>query len=275
MTKGRRASDRRREKEGEDPFPASDEAAPGDVTVRAPLHADSVTPQDKEPGLATGRLDLELSEKTTPDGASEWNEKTEVKERTSIPLPRGGQLQHLHSAESWPITTTPAVLGRAPIADLIFESIPQISREHLKFTLMEDQPTWLIEDLGSTSGTLLNGELLELPSLIKHGDHLIVGTAEFRFMWHDQEPVPKILAAGLTMTTEGIVESTKMTHAILSPSIASSNLKAFLVFLLVAMTGVGLTVFFSWPQPEENPHILAQVEQLLKDTQVHMNEMRF
>jgi pSer/pThr/pTyr-binding forkhead associated (FHA) protein len=275
LAKGRRASERRREKEGEDPFPTADEAAPGDVTVRAPLHEGSELPQDKHQAIATGRLELGLPEKTTPDGVLEDDEKTEVKQRGILTVPRGAQLQDLQSMETWPLLTTPAIVGRAPDADLVFELMPQLSREHLKFTLMEDQPTWLIEDLGSTSGTLLNGELLELPSLIKHGDHIIAGTTEFRFMWHDQEPVQKVVTAEVASPADDIGEATGLTQVISSPLAVSSNLKAVFAFLGVALTGLALTVVLLWPTAEKNPHIIAQVEQLLRDSREHMDEMSF
>ncbi|HEY3416139.1 MAG TPA: FHA domain-containing protein [Armatimonadota bacterium] len=58
-------------------------------------------------------------------------------------------------------------------------SIPKniVSKRHARLYLRNGQ--WLVEDLGSTNGTLLNGQPVTQPQPVAPGDYLTVGDTEF------------------------------------------------------------------------------------------------
>lgn len=67
-------------------------------------------------------------------------------------------------------------MGRAPRADFIVD-VALVSRVHCRFTL-NDANELLVEDLGSTNGTFVNGHKV-LQTLLKDGDKVTVGRIEF------------------------------------------------------------------------------------------------
>ncbi len=69
------------------------------------------------------------------------------------------------------------IFGRSPEADLVLAD-PSVSRRHLAVRAVGDG--WLVEDLGSRSGSFLNGRLFEKKELV-YGDVLRVGPFGFRF----------------------------------------------------------------------------------------------
>src|SRR5690349_11760662 len=70
------------------------------------------------------------------------------------------------------ITQSKFVIGRHSAADL---SVPsgKLSREHLKIERLGEQ--FLVSDLGSSNGTLLNGQPLTNPVKIASGDRADLG----------------------------------------------------------------------------------------------------
>jgi ABC-2 type transport system ATP-binding protein len=64
------------------------------------------------------------------------------------------------------------VCGRDASADLTLQD-DQISRRHVQFELEDGR--LVIEDLGSTNGTFVNGALLGGPQVLRHGDRVQVG----------------------------------------------------------------------------------------------------
>jgi len=69
------------------------------------------------------------------------------------------------------------ILGRAPEADVVLPH-PSVSRRHLEIRRKEGG--WIAEDLGSKSGTFLNGRLFQRETLT-YGDLLVIGPYAFRF----------------------------------------------------------------------------------------------
>ena len=61
------------------------------------------------------------------------------------------------------------VLGRSSAAELVLAD-RFLSRRHAR--LQREGETWLVEDLGSRNGTLLNGVRVEKPTKISAGDEL-------------------------------------------------------------------------------------------------------
>jgi len=84
------------------------------------------------------------------------------------------------------IAHCPFVVGRDPSSDIPIENIG-ISRQHCRFTW--DGKSFLVEDLKSSNGVLLNGEKVQQAPL-KDGDEVRLG--KFRLVFHQAagEPPP-------------------------------------------------------------------------------------
>ena len=272
MKKGRRASERRKELEEIDS--SLDDSSPDDVTVRAPLPEAPPSNKQVRDKIGTERFHVgQAGEQTDIDFQDSDVEITEVKDRTIFEVPVGGKLLDLNSGQTHEFNHTPCIVGRSEKSDITLLGDLNVSRDHLKFTLMENQPTWMIEDLGSCSGTLMNGELIELPSLIKHGDHILIGESSFRFLWADTVPENKTVVAPAPSTQ--VAEKTLLealpvagkTFGVMKPL----HLALLGAFALGAVLAVGYIVL----QPKKkNPHITLQVEQLLKDTAVLIEDLK-
>ena len=76
------------------------------------------------------------------------------------------------------IERLPFRIGRAETADLRVDSV-EVSREHAE--IIERNDMWLVRDLGSTNGTLVNGKLIK-ETLLSDGDILKVAETELTFV---------------------------------------------------------------------------------------------
>jgi hypothetical protein len=72
-----------------------------------------------------------------------------------------------------------AVLGRGDAAEIRLED-PFASSRHCRISRQGD--VLVIEDLNSTNGTYLNGDLLEGPQPLHPGDRIRIGDNEFSFV---------------------------------------------------------------------------------------------
>lgn len=70
------------------------------------------------------------------------------------------------------------VVGRRDTSDLVIAD-PHVSLAHAR--VKRRQGAVLIEDLGSTNGTFVNGERLTTARALRHGDEVTFGTVETRF----------------------------------------------------------------------------------------------
>lgn len=75
----------------------------------------------------------------------------------------------------------PCVIGRGPGADFTLED-HLASRRHLQ--IVQDAGRYLVEDLGSTNGTHLNGERIKRQPL-RDGDKIRVGETILSFVQKD------------------------------------------------------------------------------------------
>lgn len=66
----------------------------------------------------------------------------------------------------------PVVIGRSPGADIVIGD-DFVSGRHARVVLEGDEA--VIEDLGSTNGTLLNGQRLSRPQALRPGDLIDIG----------------------------------------------------------------------------------------------------
>jgi pSer/pThr/pTyr-binding forkhead associated (FHA) protein len=72
------------------------------------------------------------------------------------------------------------LIGRHPATDITLLD-EGISREHAMILFDEETSSFLIEDLGSTNGTKLNGKRVRSSALCE-GDEVQVGQTRFRFI---------------------------------------------------------------------------------------------
>ena len=71
-----------------------------------------------------------------------------------------------------------ATLGRSRQCDVVL-SDPNVSRQHAE--IRPRGGSWVLTDLGSTNGTLLNGRRVDRPEVIKQGDEIELGTSVITF----------------------------------------------------------------------------------------------
>ncbi len=67
-------------------------------------------------------------------------------------------------------------VGRAPAADFILD-VPLVSRLHCRLTA-DPSDQLIVEDLGSTNGTFVNGQRLDR-SVLRADDRVTIGRLEF------------------------------------------------------------------------------------------------
>lgn len=83
---------------------------------------------------------------------------------------------------AWPLDRPSTVIGRGRSADLVLNEAT-ISRAHALFGLENGRP--FVQDLGSTNGTLVNGERAERRNL-EDGDELRMGRLVLRMRVPEQ-----------------------------------------------------------------------------------------
>ncbi len=71
----------------------------------------------------------------------------------------------------------PVVVGRSPSSDIVVDE-PYVSSTHARFTLQG--PALVLEDMGSTNGTLVNGHLIAQAVTLRDSDEVQVGDTIMR-----------------------------------------------------------------------------------------------
>ena len=76
------------------------------------------------------------------------------------------------AGKTYPLEGDEILIGREPSSTLQIDS-PGVSRKHARLTYQNNQ--YLIEDLGSSNGTFVNGERISKPWPLKNGDMIGIG----------------------------------------------------------------------------------------------------
>ena len=71
----------------------------------------------------------------------------------------------------------PVVIGRSPSSDIVIDE-PYVSASHARFNIQG--PALVLEDLGSTNGTMVNGHIIEQPVTLRDTDEVQVGDVIMR-----------------------------------------------------------------------------------------------
>ena len=86
--------------------------------------------------------------------------------------------------QTWSLDRERIILGRHPDCDVVLEAAA-VSRQHAQ--IIRDGDNFLLEDLHSRNGTIVNGERLQDRHLLHDGDRLRIGDLAFTF--HRQRPI--------------------------------------------------------------------------------------
>jgi tetratricopeptide (TPR) repeat protein len=172
---------------------------------------------DEEPVDADRSFARELKRRPRPTEtrAVTRPEPTQVKELKPLKRPRHGGVLIVVASDgdppagtTLPITVFPTLLGRTAGADLRL-SDKTVSLRHAELDWDPTTTTFFLSDLGSTSGTLRNGEPIEGRVALDHGDVIAVGKTELRFKRSEVAPAEKPPPPPPTPPPEVIVESTE------------------------------------------------------------------
>ncbi len=102
--------------------------------------------------------------------------------------------------KTYPLEKQEVLLGRDLVNDIAV-SDPEISRRHARFLMQEDNV--IIEDLGSTNGTFLNGQRISSPQQLRTGDVITFGeNVVMVFEKSTYDPDATVVASGMDSTVQ-------------------------------------------------------------------------
>lgn len=84
------------------------------------------------------------------------------------------------TSQKFPVDSRWVRIGRDPSNQIVLNDDRYSSRYHAWVTY--DQNSFWLEDLGSTNGTLLNGEHVDKRELLTSGDKIRIGETEMTFV---------------------------------------------------------------------------------------------
>jgi pSer/pThr/pTyr-binding forkhead associated (FHA) protein len=96
-------------------------------------------------------------------------------------------------------------IGRRGELDILLDWDPRVSRLHARLEAVGSD--WTVVDNGSTNGSFLNGERLQGPHLLRHGDQLLVGRTVIVFLSPTSTRGYTTTPAGDTLIRRDITEA--------------------------------------------------------------------
>ena len=99
------------------------------------------------------------------------------------------------AAGRWLNVDEPLLIGREAVGGGDLGGDPELSRRHARISLGEDGRL-LVEDLGSTNGTLVNGVPVSKVTVVNVGDAVAVGTSVLRVVTAKESPPVGASGAG-------------------------------------------------------------------------------
>ena len=90
------------------------------------------------------------------------------------------------------------IIGRSSELEMVLIE-DMVSRQHAKITTTDNEI--VIEDLGSTNGTFVNGEKITKCNL-KEGDRILIGTSIIKLIYEEGAPAPGASTSGTSSVTK-------------------------------------------------------------------------
>jgi diguanylate cyclase (GGDEF)-like protein len=101
------------------------------------------------------------------------------------------------------VGTEPLTIGRSPKCEVHIDQ-ESVSRNHCRIRFEDGE--FLVGDLGSTNGTYVNDDLVEMHGRLRHGDQLKVGRTILKFIVGDDVEVQYHEEIYRLMTTDGLTQ---------------------------------------------------------------------
>jgi ABC transport system ATP-binding/permease protein len=149
--------------------------------------------------------------------------------------PNQGECYVLESAE--------LVIGREPGVELQIEA-PGVSRRHARLLLQGS--AYLLEDLGSSNGTFLNGQRLTAQTLLKTGDRIGLGLSVQLEYQVEQPAVQETMLEGIAPVSPSLAGTLLEAPSLEGPALAGSALESTVIGKRLA-GGVGATLIGEEP----------------------------
>lgn len=131
--------------------------------------------------------------------------------------------------ERFVLPSQPAVIGRTPPAAIVLDDTT-VSRRHCQLSRIDGHV--VLEDLGSTNGTLLNGAPLAAPKPLEDGDVVRIGGHELHYQRHSADE-----AAELDALESDLEDAASYIRSILPPPITDGPVRADWYYLPSARLG--------------------------------------
>lgn len=126
-------------------------------------------PQESEPAPAPEEAGRTMIYSTAGRLAEPLEERAHARVQTALLLFDGKRLV---------VGPAGATLGRSRQCDIVLND-PNVSRQHAE--IRPRGGSWVLIDLGSTNGSLLNGQRIEGAEVIRPGDQIELGTSAITF----------------------------------------------------------------------------------------------
>ena len=97
--------------------------------------------------------------------------------------------QGTQAGMSFPLTGTQTIMGREEGIDIVLQD-PESSRQHARVAWQGGQ--FIVEDLGSTNGTFVNGIQITAPQVLNPGDSIGIGQTALVFQIAGVTAAPQV-----------------------------------------------------------------------------------